>query len=297
MKKIITILLLIITMISICGCSNNYITMGDGVDITILEELKEHMLNPSNVPSLHFDYDGVRVSDYSNNSRVIFVQNDQYALSDAFARHLAQFSSDQIVETKSTVRSEDDGKATFAGDKLKLDEGTKSLEKIIIVTMSDGTRYSYLYRTFTSGGKVYYAYTYVENMSISLEMPLMVLKDGGKNKLVLLPLPYNTKYLVGGANTELDSLIKRDTFLNTNDSTNYTFSYPSYLQNQNTDKDFLVSETKAWYEKHCNGRVENDLFVIEYLGVKFSIDFNQTKVNKDTEKEEPAFKINFIGLI
>lgn len=297
MKKIITSLLLMLTLFVATGCQNNYITMGEGVDITLTEELKAHMLNPTNLPNLHFDYDGVRISDYSNNARVIFVQNDQYALSDAFAKHLAQFTSDQIVETKSTIREEDKKGANFAGDKLPLDEGTDSLEKIIIVTTSDGTRYSYLYRTFISGGKVYYAYTYVENMSITLEMPLMVVKSEGKNKLVLLPLPYNTKYLVGGANTELESLVEKDTFLNTNDKDTYIFSYPSYLQDQNKDKDFLVTSVKAWYEKHCSGHIENDLFVIEYLGVKFSIDFNQEKVNKDTEVTEPAFKINFIGLV
>lgn len=296
MKKIITVLLLLITFISLTSCRNNYITMGEGVDITLTEELKSHMLNPNNLPSLHFDYNGVRISDYSNNARVIFVQNNQYELSDAFANHLAQFSSNQIVETKSTIREEDKKGANFAGDKLKLDEGTESLEKIIIVTTSDGTRFSYLYRTFVSGGKRYYAYTYVENMSITLEMPLMVVKSEGKNKLVLLPLPYDTKYLVGGANTELESLVEKDTFLNTNDKDTYVFSYPSYLQKQNKDKTFLVNEVKAWYEKHCNGRMENNLFVIEYLGIKFSVDFDQEKVNKDTEVTEPAFKINFIGL-
>ena len=49
-------------------------------------------------------------------------------------------------------------------------------------------------------------------MSIALEMPLMVVKEENMKKLVLLPIPYNTKYIVGGYNIELDSLLKGSVF-------------------------------------------------------------------------------------
>ena len=206
MKKIVIFIfsLFLLFITTSCGrLKNNYIVKENGVDITIPSQYLEYFLNKENIPSLHFDYNGVRISDYSSDNKVIFVQNDQYALSDAFSKHISQY--EYLVETKSTEREEDKKGAKIGKDKLPLDEGTKSLEKIVIATLNDGTRVSYLYRTFTSNGKTYYAYSYVENMSISMELPFMVVKDNNTAKLVLLPLPYDTKYSVG-TNIELDTL-------------------------------------------------------------------------------------------
>ena len=46
----------------------------------------------------------------------------------------------------------------------------------------------------------------------------------------------------------------------------------------------------------CNGHFEENQYIIEYLGVKFWIDFDQEKFNNDTEKIEPAFQIKYIGI-
>ena len=43
-----------------------------------------------------------------------------------------------LVDTKSTEREEDKKGAKIGKDKLPLDDGTKSLEKISIATMDDG---------------------------------------------------------------------------------------------------------------------------------------------------------------
>lgn len=300
MKKVITLILFIFLLFITTSCGrlkNNYIVKENGVDITVLNTYKEHMLLPNNIPSLHFDYNGVRISDYSTDSKVIFVQNDQYALSEAFSKHLSQY--DYLIETRSVEREEDRKGAKFGKDKLPLDEGTKSLEKIVIATMSDGTRISYLYRTFISGGKTYYAYSYVENMSISMELPFMVVMDNNSPKLVLLPLAYDTKYSVG-TNIELDTILNKkvDKYLNTTEEDFYMFTYPTYLKNEYQNQDsaiseesFLKTELLNWYEKYCNlEKVNENLYNIEYLGVKFSLSFGHKKDG------EAAYKIDYIGI-
>ncbi len=300
MKKIIVLLVTIFLLFITTSCNrlkNNYIEKPDGVDITVLASHKAHMLVPDKAPLLHFDYNDVKVSTYTNESKVIFVQNDQYELSDAFSKHISQY--DSLIETRSVEREEDRKGAKLGKDKLPLDEGTSSLEKIVVATLNDGTRISYLYRTFISGGKTYYAYTYVENMSISMELPFMVVNHNNERKLVLLPLSYDTQYQVG-TNIELEKLLdkKSDKYLNTTQESFYVFNYPNYLKNnyKNIDEaigeeSYLKNQLLNWYEKYCDlEKIEEDLYYIEYLGVKFSL---QTGLSKN---KEFAYKIDYIGL-
>lgn len=294
-KKFLGIIVLLISIYLVTGCTNKYVTKANGVDITVSEVYLEYMLNQENLPKIHFDYNGVNISTYSTNSQVIFVQNDQYKLSEAFANHLNQYRDDQKLITRSVEQEKDNPKAKIGSDTLKIDENTKSLEEIMIVTLDDGTRVSYSYRTFVSDGKRYYTYKYIENMMISLEMPFMVVKNDNKNKLVLLPLPYDTRYIVG-SNIEISSLIDKDTYVDTKATEDYyVFNYPSYFTSQTLDKEELVTLTKNWYVNHCNGKMVNDNFQFEYLGFTFMIDFNYTKVSKVSNNLEPAFKIIFLG--
>lgn len=294
-KKILLILIVIISSYITTGCANKYITMSNGVDITVSETYLEYMLDKDNLPKIHFDYNGVNVSTYSTNSQVIFVQNDQYALSDAFAAHLNQYREDQKLVTRSVEQENDSPKAKIGTDMLYLDEGTKSLEEIMIVTLDDGTRVSYSYRTFVSGGKRYYTYKYVENMMISLEMPFMVVEKDNENKLVLLALPHDTRYIVGN-NIEIESLIDKDTYVDTKaEEDYYVFNYPAYFTSRTLEKDELINLTKEWYISHCNAKEIDGNFQFEYLGVTFMIDFDYEKVNKVSNSLEPAFKIIYLG--
>ncbi len=296
MKKIWAIITIFILSFFLNSCGllkNKYVEKPNGVDITILEEYKEHMLVLNTIPVIHFDYPNVRISTDSTNALVTFVQNDPYQFSDAFASHLATYRDDQIIETRVVEREEKKG-AKFGNDYLPIDNGNKSLEKIIIATLDDGTRVSYSFRTFTSNGKVYYAYTYIENIKIGLEMPLMCVQDDNTRKLVLLPLPYDTKYIVG-SNTDLDKLLKKDEYLSGTSEDYYTFSYPLYLREKSMDKEVLINELMNWYQTHCHLEEVDGNYFIEYLGVKFQIYFNLEKMNNDTEMLEPAFKLQYVA--
>lgn len=305
MKKKVTLrclllgVLLLCVLLTGCNCSlkNDYKVMPEGVDITVKEELVAYMLRKDTLPIIHFDYNNVRISkNLSDNSIVYFVQNDQLALSDAFAKHLSLYSSSQLIDARVVERNEK-GNAILGKERYPIDEGTKSLEKITIATRNDGTRVSYSYRTFTSGGKVYYAYTYIENMSIALEMPLMTVIEKNERKLVLLPLPYDTKYIVGGRNLDVEKLITKDEYLNTTEENFYIFNYSSYLQSITTNEEELVNLVKDWYIQYCNGHMEDDMFIVEYLGIKFNIHFDMKKLNNSTQQVEPAYKIEYVGLV
>ena len=105
-KKYIIIILLVIslTLLTNCSCnklSNKYITKENGVDITVDAEYLSYMYNQNTIPSIHFDYNGVKISDQSTNAKVVFVQNDQYALSDAFSNFLESFTDDAKLITRS----------------------------------------------------------------------------------------------------------------------------------------------------------------------------------------------------
>ena len=111
-KKYIIIILLVIslTLLTNCSCnklSNKYIIKENGVDITVDAEYLSYMYNQNTIPSIHFDYNGVKISDQSTNAKVVFVQNDQYALSDAFSNFLESFTDDAKLITRSVEQGKE----------------------------------------------------------------------------------------------------------------------------------------------------------------------------------------------
>ena len=129
----------------------------------------------------------------------------------------------------------------------------------------------------------------------------MVVMNNNNPKLVLLPLAYDTKYSVG-TNIELDTILneKLDKYLNTTQEDFYKFNYSTYLKNKYTEikdeasideESYLKTELLNWYEKYCNlEKVNDNLYNIEYLGVKFSLSFGHKKDG------EAAYKIDYIGI-
>lgn len=306
MKKRFTLLLSIILILlctscsSSCSClTNNYQTFPDGVYVTVPDALKVHMLYPEHVPSLFFDMKDVNVTENSSPSARIFVRNDYYKISEAWAKHLDRYEEDEYIITFSQEQTNDDGKAKFGKVFLDLDEKDEfgneqkySIEYKMVAWDKDGTRYSYQYRTFVSNKVRYYAYCYTDNLTISMELPLMVLQqDIPQNKLLLLPLPYDTKYEVG-SNLTAEALINKNTYCYETNSEYYEFNYPNILTGL-TDEEKEKS-VKDWYIKYCSGKYENytdeeQIFVIEYAGARFKVDFIK---NKEGVK---VFKLSYIG--
>lgn len=299
MKKIfklnyLFLIFTILTVFSLSSCTfkNDYITMENGVDVTVSKNLQEYFIYKDDIPSLHFDYNGVRVMIEADGAAYYFVRNNQYELSDKFAEHLSQYTRDEITIVSQFEQTRDKkGKAKFDKDQLPLDEFDEygqeqkySKEFLIVATQKDGTRYSYQFRSFVSNNKRYFIYQYTNNMGISIEQPLMVVEDkDGNNKLLLLPLPFDTKYEISGTSLTKESLIDKDIYLR---DSYYTFKYPESLSSYTDDE--KREKVKEWYRSYCEVNETNG-FIVKYAGATFEIEFDQLKEDKYL-----GFRIKFI---
>ncbi len=293
---LLLVVVLLFTSTSCTSCFNKYEEMPNGVTLNVSSEIKDYLIQET-LPSLHFDYNGVRVMMESHGSACFFVSNDQYVLSDKFGEHLSKYCKEQIYVVSELEQEYDEGKAIFDGKKLDLDnvdefgnEQKYSKEYQLVIANSDGTRYSYQFRTFVSGGKRYFIFRYSSNMGISMEQPLMVLKgENNKNKLALVALPYETKYEVGPNNIKLEALLEKDTYL---DEKYYKYAYPDSIKDLSDTA--RIEKIKDWYKTYCNGHLnENNEFVFEYYGVSFKVEFGITDCGNERNKE--GFKLTYIG--
>lgn len=296
MKRISILIIAIgcIFILSSCNIKNKSIMYEDGYDITIAEELQPYFIYSEQIPILHFDMKNVNVSTTSNNYQLILVNNDFNLVSDAWEKHLKKYGLNYIV-LENAAQTREDKKAKFGNVDMDLDEfdefGNKqeySREIRLVAWSNSGTRYSYQFRTFVSGGKRYFAFCYSTSLTMALEQSLMVTKVDNKNSLLLIPLPYDTKYEVSGSNLTLDSLIKKETYL---DEKYYTFFYPNSLSNKTLEE--KIEKVKEWYQTYCNGRMNNDEFIIDYAGATFKVTFNVTKEDSSGNKHD-AFKLAYI---
>lgn len=278
-KKIISMLILILMSLALTSCDDT-IAYENGVDVTIPDEIVEHLVYEGELPVFHFAYDGVvNVADFSTKCKYLFAKNDFYEFSDSFAKNIEPFEG-RGINTKVTDQTNDNGTAKFGRDELPLDEPqTYSKEIMRVVWDETGTRFSFYYRTFISGGKRYYTTPYTTNVTVTMEVPIYVDRVDNENKLYLLNLPYDTKYEVSG-NLELDSLLDKDEYAN---EFYYKFEYPEYITS-----DDKIGEVKKWYEMYCNGYEEENSFYFIYLGNKFEVLFDVDV------KETKGFQIKLV---
>lgn len=297
------LILLCTSCASSCSCLvNEYETHEGGIYITMPESLKVHMIYPDDIPSLFFEMDSVNVTKNSSPSTRIFVQNDPFAISEAWAKHLERYDDDEYIILNSVHQEYDkDGKVKFGKGTLTLDEFDEngnvqkhSVEQRIVAWDKDGTRYSYQYRTFVSEGKRYYSYCYAENLTIVMEQPLMVIQqETGNNKLLLVPLPFDTKYEVG-INLTAEALITKNTYCYEVNPQYYQYKFPETLTGLTYEQ--KVEQVRNWYMEYCKGRDEYYTdekadFIIEYAGARFKVDFIENK----NETEKSYFSLEYLG--
>lgn len=269
MKKILLTILCTLFIITISGCGDKVISKENGVTMTLTDEWKEVITYNGTIPSMTFEFTGAfNVYETSSEIGYIFTKNDNYLLSDAFSNHFnMKIKNNYIVTSK--VFQELDAEAALFGDKeLLVDEGTQSYEYTIVAWDEQGTRYSYMYRSFQSHGKVYYAYTYHSGITMNIEVPLIVQKKDGVQRVYMISLPYDTIYKVN-VNTKSKSLLNKEEYLKED---YHTFNYPKYLS-ESTDK---AQGVRDWYIRYCNGRYEEDSFVFTYIGIDYIVEFTDT---------------------
>ncbi len=269
MKKIFFAILSLTFIFILTGCQDKTIEKTDLVTMTLTDEWKKVITANGEFPSLSFEFEGTfNVYETSSNIGYVFTKNDNYKLSDAFEKHWKEKIQNNYIITNVTNQEYDKDGAIFGNDTLPLDEGTTSNEYTVVAWDESGTRYSYLYRLFFSGGKVYYAYTYGTGITMNIDIPLLIQKVDGKQQIYMISLPYDTIYKAN-INTKIKSLLNKEEYLK---EEYHTFVYPNYLKNSQ-DK---IQAVKDWYIKYCDGREENGAFVYTYIGIDYRIEFYET---------------------
>ena len=269
MKKILIVLIAILSLICLTSCGDKVIAKENGVTMTLTDDWKEVITYNGEIPSRTFEFEGTfNVYETSTDIGYIFTKNDNYLLSDAFDNHIkTQIKNNYIVTSKVFQEMDSDG-ALFGDKKLALDENTQSYEYTIVSWDDTGTRYSYMYRNFTSHGKQYYVYTYHSGITMNIDVPLMAQIVDGKQQVYMINLPYDTIYKVN-VSTKAKSLLNKEEYLKED---YHTFNYPNYLSSYE-DK---AQEVRNWYINYCDGRYEEDKFVYTYIGIDFVVEFYES---------------------
>ncbi|HOI46304.1 MAG TPA: hypothetical protein PLR26_01100 [Bacilli bacterium] len=293
MKRIVQLLLM--SMIGVLiGCGPTYIGYQDEIIISIPQEWVEHMPYEANViPKFVYQFEGIRnVASYSKEHMIILTKNDDFKVSDDVERMLDQFVQNSLV-TKRNEQAAEQNVARLGGQEFVIAE--PSYEYWHILFLEDGTRVSMEYRMFTSGGKTYYGWTYASGITIRMELPIMVREETINNQtkkvFYLLALPNEVKYELSN-NISTKRLLSNQDYV-TNQSW-YTFSYPEHIEVAST-KEEKIEYVKEWYDTYCFGRIEDNQYVITYLGYDFRVNFDATKYHKSLNETLDAFELIFIG--
>ncbi|HHU80702.1 MAG: hypothetical protein ACOX40_06305 [Bacilli bacterium] len=282
LKRLAIILLLFVLILS--GCGPTYKTMPNReLVVTVAEDYIGHLIYEGELPKLVIPFSkNVNVANFSQNNYYVLTKNDDFEISKDIALFFKEYDDRSII-TKRVETPTEEGEARLGGKKFPIDSPSYDYRRII--TTEDGTRFSMEYRQFTSGGVTYYGWTYHSGITITMEMPLMVVRDNNVLRLKLLPLPFDTRYEVSGS-LKLDKVLSGSKYL---DESYYTFQYPDSMKALTLEQ--KENRVKNWYIEHTNGRMEDDKFVITYLGNDFIIEFGVTKRDKDSGAESDAFKI------
>ena len=268
MKKILLSFIICLSIFLLAGCDET-ISKENEIILTLSDEIKDAITYTGEIPYRKFEFEGsLNVYETSSEISVVFTNNDNFKLSDEFGKHLTTFGSNYIVTSETVQTADENGQALFGNMKIKMDDGTQAIEYTIVTWNNDGTRFSYLFRTFVSGGKRYYAYCYHTGITMSMEVPLLVQKVNGEQKIFLLSLPYDAKYKLG-ANTRVKSLQTKEEYT---EESYHSFSYPSSFSATENRQ----NKVKEWYINYCNGRYEGEQFVFTYLGNDFVVNFRDT---------------------
>ena len=276
MKKIFSLLLICLCIISLTGClENDYISNDGGITLTIGEEYLQYM--DSDVPSFTFNYDGVlnTLAENQYSFYTSFCQNDDLVLSRTIASFLEHYKDDTtfIIEeeksgTKTHLNIIENG--TRVKQKINIDDGKKYYETAYIY-LDNGLQLVMTYCRFLWNGEVIYRWRETKNIEMKLLYPLMVVSEDDNRKFIVTPLPFGIKMHVSGSGTaNASKIMANDEYVNkTNvdeDNIYYTFDY---------DKDKEVEENKefvtAYYQKYMNATKEDNYLLFSYNGYNFKV--------------------------
>lgn len=282
MKKFRILFLVLITLISLTGCSCKEIfsfsvmPVEDKIILTYDQDLKEHLAYDSSIelPNYIIDFEGSLniTQNRQGEFECIFAQNDDFTISKMIKNIIEEYrgknrvtfreiSTDDELETWMNLRNETQDEKIY----LQVKDG-KIYNEIAYITLENGLQLTINYARFIDkDNNEYYRWQKTESIRVVLHYPLMVIKDGDAQKFVFMALPNRVIYNFDTTTKTIEDLTTKEKFL---ESTYYTFEYPNSYQEDY--QNFI-----DYYTLNFNGRFILEDFVYSYLGYDFKIEFTE----------------------
>lgn len=274
MKKILSLLILLVLLTS-CGKGLEIIT--SPYDLSITEEFLEHFdYNTNDIPKFTLEFEGeINVIANWRKEELIFSNNDDFKVSELISGILNE--NDYNVLVSETKEMKTTKMNTFEGEKRKTlnltVDGEIVYNELICVNLDNGLKLTMQFRRFVSEGITYYAWQYTSSLRIILHYPVMVIKQDGVNKLVIITLPdgfsnYTVNFQLG-----IDDLIEKDKYVY--GDYEYSFRYIDVDTTNVEEVSEAINTIKQYYINNYDGIEEEGKIIFSYLGKNFSIDFNE----------------------
>ncbi|MGI6710640.1 MAG: hypothetical protein ACOX4W_04255 [Bacilli bacterium] len=276
------ILLLIILLLLLSSCGKGLETISSPYKLTVSDEFIEYFDYDYDIPNFKLEFDDtLNIIANWKKEEVIFSNNDDFKVSEIISNILNSYDYVVLVSEPQEMKTTKMNKIVNGKrETLNLDVADGVLyNELVCVNLDNGLKLTMQFRRFASEGITYYAWQYTASVRMILHYPIMVIKKGDKNKLILLTLPngfanYTVNFQLGVGN-----LIFKDKYA----YGNYDYKF-SYLNVDTTNPEALneaINTIKQYYIDNYNGIEENEVFKFKYLGKKFSIKFNEENFEID----------------
>lgn len=277
MKKIFSILVLLLT-ISLFGClENKYVSNTGRIVLYMPESYSEHMLYDPPSFALTFDgtintLDGINYSYYTS-----FTHNDDLVISELVSNLLEKykdFSYTVIDETKigssTHLNRYIDGE--YKKETVLIDNSERFYETTYFID-ENGLMICLTYCRFSVEGKTIYRFRETKNIEMIVMYPLMVVKVGNENKFAITPLPFLVKNKVSASSTKnAQSIINSDDYVAYKDkdaSSYYVYDYPE-IENK---KEFCIDFYKNYYDASISGDEGSFIYCGRWFDLHFYDDY------------------------
>lgn len=271
MKKVLFILLFVFSII-LTGCSNKVVPNEEEVTLYLDENFTKYM-KYEEVPSFTLSFSGTlnTIANVNKTFYTIFASNDDFKLSEIISNLFNKYK-DNIYFEVVEVKEESSTRINSKNDNGEIEPLTYSVDdnkvyyEVAYINLENGLKVTFDYRRFMNNDKNYYVWRYESNIGMTINYPLMIIKDNNEKEMVLITLPNRIKYKVGPQLVP-EKIIKDDSYL---EDINYTFEYLSDIEKTKEKQQYVID----YYIENHDGVFISDKLYFTYLGIKFAVVLN-----------------------
>ena len=300
MKKISSILLVIVFLVTLTSCRENEVEANTGSFVLKFPDEYLQYVPYTEIPNFVFEFEGTinTITGVSLSNSKMFSNNDDFILSDIISNFLKNYeekerlnfrliTKEEKYETKmNSLELNDEGELKHKSHTLKVKDG-EVFEEIALIDLENGLTLTIYYRRFVSDYegeyKTYYAWSYRTLMEMVLHYPVILhLNEENEKEFLIVPLPTNVNaHLSVARQLPFERLLKDEYF----EERFRSFNYPDYSDDPSNNDEFDLTENirkvKDYYIRDFEGVEENDEFKFSYLGYNFKVVFDEISFRID----------------